>query len=354
MTVSSTNTIARASANGTDTEFLFDFLLLDDEDLQVKVSDVAVDPSSYTVTIDTEGEGGSVAFDTAPTAGSLVEISRVLAIVQQTEYPVAGPFPAKTHERALDRLTMVCQQLDAAILAGTSAFSWRGSWATATSYDVRALVEGPDGNWYYCSGSHLSEVFANDLASGLWVLLINRASLLEAVADAEAAEAASEASALSAQIAQAAAEAAAENIVEAWEDSPTSYDYPDIVAGSNGFTYRCVGTAVVGVDPTTDDGTYWVNISSASSLVATMIVNANATAVKNYLHILSADCTLTLPLAPSDADSLSVANFSGVKTCVVARNGSKINGLEEDLTIDVLHATMQFFYSGSTYGWVTL
>jgi hypothetical protein len=37
----------------------------------------------------------------------------------------------------------------------------------------------------------------------------------------------------------------------------TTYDFPDVVAGSDGYSYRCVGTSVTGVDPTTDDGTYW-------------------------------------------------------------------------------------------------
>jgi len=45
--------------------------------------------------------------------------------------------------------------------------------------------------------------------------------------------------------------------IDAWEGTPTSYDFPDVVAGSDGQSYRCLGTAVVGVDPITDDGTSW-------------------------------------------------------------------------------------------------
>lgn len=42
----------------------------------------------------------------------------------------------------------------------------------------------------------------------------------------------------------------------------TTYDFPDVCAGSDGYTYRCVDTGVIGQDPTTDDGTYWVRVST--------------------------------------------------------------------------------------------
>jgi hypothetical protein len=354
MTVSSTTSVVRSTANGTDVEFSFNFLLLATTDMQVRVASALLNPNDYTVEIDPDDDGGTVTFDTAPAAGAMVELSRIMEITQLTEYPEAGPFRPASHERALDRLTLICQQMNQAVVDGTSAFTWKDTWTTATNYTVKDLVEGPDQNWYYCNQTHLAGVFSSDLAAGLWVLLVNRAALLSAVTDAETAATEAEAASLAAQIAQAEAEAAAENIVEAWEDSPASYDYPDIVAGSNGYTYRCVGTAVVGVDPVSDDGTNWVNISSGSSLVASLICSSATDAIKNYLHILAGDCTLTLPLSPSAGDSLAVSNLSGATTCIIARNGSKINGLAENMTVDILNASFQLFYSGATYGWVTI
>ena len=41
----------------------------------------------------------------------------------------------------------------------------------------------------------------------------------------------------------------------------TSYSFPTVVAGSDGYSYRCLGTGVAGVDPTTDDGTNWVALT---------------------------------------------------------------------------------------------
>ncbi len=41
----------------------------------------------------------------------------------------------------------------------------------------------------------------------------------------------------------------------------STYNFPDVVAGSNGATYRCVTTACVGIDPTLDNGANWYNLS---------------------------------------------------------------------------------------------
>jgi len=55
--------------------------------------------------------------------------------------------------------------------------------------------------------------------------------------------------------------------IDAWEGTPTSYDFPDVVAGSDGNSYRCLGTNVVDVDPTTDDGTNWFGLSIPSGVI---------------------------------------------------------------------------------------
>ena len=47
-------------------------------------------------------------------------------------------------------------------------------------------------------------------------------------------------------------------------NSGTTYNFPDICAGTDGFTYRCIDTGVIGVDPVTDDGTNWVVLNAAA------------------------------------------------------------------------------------------
>jgi len=63
---------------------------------------------------------------------------------------------------------------------------------------------------------------------------------------------------------------------------------------------------------------------------------------------------LTLPASPSATDMVYLSNLSGATTATVARNGNKIMGLAEDLTIDKLNAGIQLIYVNSTYGWVMI
>ena len=49
---------------------------------------------------------------------------------------------------------------------------------------------------------------------------------------------------------------------------------------------------------------------------------------------------------------IDIANNAGSNSITVGRNGSKINGASEDLTIDVAGAIVTLIYSGTTYGWV--
>jgi hypothetical protein len=54
--------------------------------------------------------GGNVTFGTGLTASDVVVIERVLTLTQGTDYVENDPFPAETHEAALDRLTFISQQ----------------------------------------------------------------------------------------------------------------------------------------------------------------------------------------------------------------------------------------------------
>lgn len=50
----------------------------------------------------------------------------------------------------------------------------------------------------------------------------------------------------------------------------TTYNFPDVVAGSDGASYRCIDTAVIGIDPTTDDGSSWYKLGGTSTPVGTV------------------------------------------------------------------------------------
>jgi hypothetical protein len=81
-------------------------------------------------------------------------------------------------------------------------------------------------------------------------------------------------------------------------------------------------------------------------------ISTNTTAQVNYLYVLTASLTLTLPASPSIGDRIALSNMSGTTTPTVARNGQLIAGLAEDLTIDVLNLSVEFIYSGASQGWI--
>ena len=92
--------------------------------------------------------------------------------------------------------------------------------------------------------------------------------------------------------------------------------------------------------------------STGSGGLTTSLISTNTNAVKSFLYVFTANLTLTLPSSPTVGDRIGIANRSNVLTCVVARNGSNIAGLAEDMTVDVLNIGFELVYTGATQGWV--
>jgi len=117
MTVSSTTTKNSYSGNGSTTTFAYGFKIFADADLTVilrastGVETVQSLTTHYSVTNAGNANGGNVVFGTAPASGITVVIRRNMAITQATDYVANDPFPAATHEDALDRLTFINQQM---------------------------------------------------------------------------------------------------------------------------------------------------------------------------------------------------------------------------------------------------
>jgi len=101
------------TALAAQTAFPFGYKFLDDADLLVYVDDeLQTITTDYTVSGAGLDEGGTVTFTTGRTAGEIIAIVRAPAITQAVDYVENDPFPAETHEGALDKLTMICQALD--------------------------------------------------------------------------------------------------------------------------------------------------------------------------------------------------------------------------------------------------
>jgi len=111
MTVSSTSGRVDYVGNGVLTTYSYPYKIFADTDLQVTVNGVLKTlTTDYTVTGAGNVGGGNVIFGVAPAAVPIT-IKRVVATTQLTDYVAGDSFPAETHEAALDRLTMICQQL---------------------------------------------------------------------------------------------------------------------------------------------------------------------------------------------------------------------------------------------------
>ena len=117
MTVSSTTTKNSYSGNGSTTTFAYGFKIFADADLTVILRSAAgtetvqTITTHYTVTNAGNANGGNVVFGSAPASGVTVVIRRNMGLTQATDYVANDPFPAATHEDALDRLTFISQQM---------------------------------------------------------------------------------------------------------------------------------------------------------------------------------------------------------------------------------------------------
>lgn len=118
MTIQTTTAKAFYNADGVTTTFPFIYPFQDSTWLLVITRDVnGIETvktlnSDYTVTGAGSDSGGTVIFSVAPVIGLQVLIARVnVPQTQLTDYTNNGPFPAQTHEDALDKLTYISQEL---------------------------------------------------------------------------------------------------------------------------------------------------------------------------------------------------------------------------------------------------
>ena len=121
MTVSSTTTKRSVDGDGTNDTFSYNFKIFDDDDITVIIrtdSTGAVTTKTktthYTVTGVGSASGGNVVFTSGniPAATETVVLLRTTARTQLTDYVANDPFPAATHEDALDKLTFIAQELE--------------------------------------------------------------------------------------------------------------------------------------------------------------------------------------------------------------------------------------------------
>lgn len=74
-------------------------------------------------------------------------------------------------------------------------------------------------------------------------------------------------------------------------------------------------------------------------------------AARERCTVLSAGVTLTLPLAPQPGSEVAITVAGSFTNTIIARNGSNIMSLAEDLTVDRGNVTVSLYYVDATRGW---
>ena len=225
MTISSTTVKNSYSGDGSTTTFSYTFKIFQDSDIQVIIRSANGTETTktitthYTVTGAGNSGGGSVIFTSGniPTSTQTVVLRRNIPQTQAIDYIANDPFPAESHEEGLDRATMAIQQLQEEVtrslkLSKTNTMTsteftvgasdrankilafdtngeisvtqelgtYRGNWATATSYNARDLVKDTStGNIFIVTTSHTSvgaEPLTTNAESAKYTLIVDNAA----------------------------------------------------------------------------------------------------------------------------------------------------------------------------------
>ncbi len=314
MSVSSTTTKNSYSGDGSTVAFAYGFRIFAAADLEVIIRSSTGTETTKTLTthysVSGVGEdaGGTVTFVTAPVTGETVVIRRNLTLTQGTDYVENDPFPANSHEDALDRLTFITQgiqeELDRAIKASKTntissveftisaadrankifAFdgsgdlsvtqelgTFRGNWATATSFSPRDIVKDTSNNNIYIANtahtSSGSQPISSNADVAKWDLLVDAASATtsQTAAAASATAAASSATAAaSSASASATSESNSASSASAAASSASSASSSATSASADLATFPGIFHGASASDPTTglDAGDLYFNTSS--------------------------------------------------------------------------------------------
>lgn len=253
MTVSTTIIKNSHSANGTQHSFAYGFKIFADGDLDVIIrSSTGAETvkqlnTDYIVTNAGNDSGGNVLFkfntgtssdahfsssDKRPQSGETVILRRGLDITQSTDYVANDPFPAESHEEALDRLTLISQELQESLdrsikVSRTNSITsseftigasdrankllsfdgsgdlavsqelgtFKGNWAASTAYVVRDIVKDTStNNIFIVTEAHTSsgsQPLTTNANSAKYSLIVDAASSTTAQNNAAASATAS-------------------------------------------------------------------------------------------------------------------------------------------------------------------
>lgn len=274
MTVSTSLSKVVYEGNGLTVVWPIPFIVLDGGDIQVYLTSPERETYQITSGFDIDLAISELTFPSgggAPLAqGWKLTILRRVEPLQETDLINQGVFYAEVIEESLDRLTMIAQQHEEELSRAVKVQVSESTLGDLTPDEVlnaadtavaaaQAAVQARDFAQAARAGADsavlaVEDVFAD--AQGQASLFLTAAQ--EAVEDASNfAGSASASESLAAQYAAIVFAAQA----PAW-DAAVTYNYPDVVAYTDGMSYRCKGAGVIGVAPPSDT-TLWIPITVA-------------------------------------------------------------------------------------------
>ena len=208
MTISTTTVSQSYSGDGSTTAFTYSFPINSTTEIKViersatgteTIKSEGTGSTNYGI-VDNGASGGTVTMVTAPASGTTLVLIRDTSLTQGTDYVENDPFPAESHESALDKVQMQIQEIQEEVdrsikisrtntmtstsftenatsraskvlsfdssgeLAVTNEIgNFRGNWATSTAFVLRDIVvqnSTSDGttykNVYICTTAHTS------------------------------------------------------------------------------------------------------------------------------------------------------------------------------------------------------
>jgi hypothetical protein len=127
----------------------------------------------------------------------------------------------------------------------------------------------------------------------------------------------------------------------------------------DGSAWQTVGSAstVGATGPTGPTGPIGPSGSNGAPAVTNTAISANTTLTAGIRYFVDTSTarTLTLPASPTQGDEIQIIDSSGMSATnkiTVNRNSGKINGIADNLSIDLNGAAATLIYTGSSWGWV--
>ncbi|BAQ86272.1 tail fiber [uncultured Mediterranean phage uvMED] len=314
MTVSSLSVKNSYNGDNSTTSFAYTFPIHSTSELQVILRAANGTETVQTITthysiVDNGAAGGQVNFVTAPGTGIAVVLLRDTNLTQETDYISNDPFPAETHEAALDKLTLQQQELQEELnraIKISRSNDIASSEITQTASTRAGKLLAFDAN-----GDLEVSLDASSIATNATAAANSAASALSHKNDAETAKTAAET-----------AKTAAESLLDNFDDrflgaktsNPTVDNDGDAL--TDGALYFDTTNNVMKVYDLS--GTQWRQIQLSNSDQANVNLVAGQISPTNNISTLAAQNTNLTTLAGLNSEITTLAGISGLSSLAAA------------------------------------